>query len=463
MYHPRDGRIGAYSIPEKSVRVRFKYFFQSYKGKELAMIQLVSQTQLFRTKNGAVSARVQRLHPSVYIVERVLSGSNTVKSGSLLIRNTELKRRSKVQAEWANYSDLYSVLRGMVSALRRGGAQPDVKDGELQELVANPQTLRRCVGLIFSEALECREICQAVQKEIEFTLGTLRNRRVDSLTFAYLDTVRGTRIYDANNRHNPGAAAMALGGAIQQMDTRHIDLRFIMSRLNIRVGRIVDFVYEVVALHEMLLMLVGGRDVKMPSDQESFLRVSDPQAYERPEAERALHQLDSLIPQFCQLVVSPYARNAEHMLADLRGMRIDLSVLAARWNEHYAKDLRERSLRVRQGILWFLARHRLELICAKLSWLLKDVARGIRIVRLAVNGACHESIVLSPQEMERRFGFLVEEMNEYARSLRRCQDHLLIHRVGGIVRAHVDDAIGFAESNDWKEAKKSLDLAASFM
>jgi hypothetical protein len=37
------------------------------------------------------------------------------------------------------------------------------------------------------------------------------------------------------------------------------------------------------------------------------------------------------------------------------------------------------------------------------------------------------------------------------------------HRVGGIVRAHVDDAIGFAESNDWKEAKKSLDLAASFM
>jgi hypothetical protein len=428
------------------------------------MIQLIFRTGLFATKDGAISATVQELHPSVCIVVCIHSGSDRVKPGSILIRNGELKKRSKVGAEWANYPDLYSALRGMVAALRRGGAQPDVTDGELQEQTMHPQTLRRCAQLVFSEAIESEYMRRASALGIEFIIGSLRKRRAEPLTFAYLDTLRGVQNHDVNGRYNPGAAAMALGGAIHQIDLRQVDLRYIMKMLDLRVARMVDLIKDIVDSYEALLVLVGGRELSRPSDEALFLRISEQQTYSKDEATEAIGELESFIQLFKGITVLPHARNARYMQTDLERMRIGIRTLAKGWNERVAADLHARILKLRQGVLWFLAFHALQILRAKLSWTLKDISREARIVELAVNGATHEDAMnVSFVEAERRLGVIHEEMCRYARRLRKCSDTLLSKRIGGATRLNVDKAIRFAEAKNWKDAKKSLAQAASFM
>lgn len=428
------------------------------------MLQLIPRTGLFRTKDGAISADVHEIHRSILIVTCVRSGSERIKPGNILVHNSELKRRSKINAEWLVYKDIYSALRGIVSALRRAGAQPDVTDGDLQELALHPETLRRCSALLFSEAVESEFERRAADLGVEFVIGTLKKRRVQSLTFAHLDALRGVQIKDVNGRHNPGAAAMAFGGAIHQMNIRHVDIRFIMGRLNARVGRIVYYIYATNDAYEDLLAILGGRDLRSPSAQATFLRFSESETWTPTEARKIVTQIGKEMDVFCEIAALPFARNVQHVIKDLREMQKDAVVLTRRKEHTYLVDFHRRVLRLRQGILWHLALHRLELIRAKLSWTLKDISREARIVQLAVNGATHEDAMgVSLAEGERRLGVIQDELCVYARHLRKCPDTLLSQRIGGIVRSNIDMAIRFGEAKNWGLAKKSLAKAASFM
>lgn len=440
------------------------FYLKNSKRKGIHVIELPLRRSIFRTKQGSISAMVREIHPSVCILESVIRGPDSIAPGSFLARNFNLGRRSKGSIEWMVFPDIYTYMRGTVSALRNGGAQPDVTDGDLQELVANPQTLRQCAGFVFSEATESEYMNRASQIGIDFVIETNKHRQNEPLTFAYLDTLRGVQLADSKGRRNPAAAAMALGGAIHRMHVRDVDLRLIMSRLNIRVFRTASVIYSTIDMYESLLASIGGRDPRTFSKDAVLMHVANHETYHKAEARLATLVLEEHIANFGRVVALPYLQNARHMQSDLIGMRPHLQVLSKHWDTESAEMMRRFLKVLRQGILWFLAHHRLEIeILAPLSWALTDVARRAKIVRKAVHGAMNEEFDIEEEADKIKFSAILQRMYSYRRLLERCSDTVLKQRIKGVVIGYVTDAIQFAEQGDWRETKASLKHAASFL
>lgn len=426
------------------------------------MISLTTKQGLFRTSKGPISARVHVIHPSVVIVGSVLSGSSGMSPGQILIRNRALKKRSKNEAEWMRYVDVYSALRGMVHATRDGGAQPNVRDGEMQEFVVLPDVLRRCSRLLFSSATFDHFLEEASQEGIEYVVATLQHRHVDALVSAYLDTLRGIQQKDSRGRKNAPAAAMALGGAIQQMNKREQGLRLIMKFLNGRVYRMTEVIYSVIDTYELLLEAMGGRKKEdWLSERAIFVRIANRETYQRHAVASVSECLERHIVAFRGMLAFPHVTNAICVRKNLMGMRSHLRILANHWDTESARILQSYIVALRRDILRFLARHELEIeIHAPISWTLGDRARARKIIRKAVHAPSHTEVDTVGSEDELRFAVIRQRMGSFFSRIRDCDEHLLDPVIRQYTLQQMVIAMRCADQGAWSEAESRVESIA---
>lgn len=426
------------------------------------MKALPTRTGSFRTAKGDILANVYEIHPAVVAIGGVRSGSSRIQPGQILIRNQALKQRAPSGSEWMHYQDLYSALRGMVHALRSGGAQPDVRNGELQELEILPELLRRCSRLLFSTAAYSRFAEEAAAEGVEYIVETLQHRRESSLVTAYLDALRGMQPQDTLGRRNPAAGAMALGGAIHQLAKREQGLLMIMGLLNTRVYRISELIYAVHDTYESLLESVGGRNLSQVSDQAVFFRISHKATYRRAEARRAVNLLESYITDFDRIVTLPQIRNAARMRNDLVGMRPHLRILSDHWDTQAAQMVKQFAAVIRQGILWFMVRHYIETeLRAPISWMLGDRDRERKIIRKATRTPKHVLIEAVPPNDSERCQAILGGMGACLERLRLCSDDLMKQKIKQFSLIQMGIALNCARHNQWAEAESRLDLITS--
>lgn len=425
------------------------------------MIQRVEISRMkFLAKCGPIHTGAARIHPSVFITT---ADAGEVSRGSVLIHNQALGKRTRGSVEWQLYPDIYAALRGMVHALRGGGAQPDVYDGELQELARYPQILRQCVRLLFSTATEDEFLQSAAYEGVEYLIRSLDASQNESELFARAHLLRGMKLTDALERRNPGAAAMTIGGAIHRIQERDIGLRLIMGRLNVRVLRIVQAIHEATDAYEALLKLFGGPR-RQYSESSLFIKLNNRQCYSPALARRALKELDASIVSLRRIVALPHLRNARNTISDLTGMRVAVERLTHGWHQESGQIIEGWIDVIRQAILWFRVSHALQVdVYAPLSWALEDIRRNAKVVRRAVNAPRLPLEEILRDEDRARLNVIGGNLTVFRNRVSRCSDTRLQHRIKAPVLMRVDEAIEFAASGEWNSVKEQLRLAAGLL
>lgn len=407
----------------------------------------------FALRCGTSQVAALGVHPSVFIAVRA---SSLIPRGSVLIHNGELKRRTKGEYGWQLYPDIYSALRGMVHALRSGGAQPDVTDGELQELALSPKILRRCVPLLFSSATESDFVANAAKEGAEYLIESYQQRRNPNLMLARARMLRGMQLEDVLGRKNPGAAAMSLGGAIHQLHAREVGLRIIMQRMNMRVIRIAKAIHEAVDTYADLLALFGGARREY-TEKALFIRLNNRQYYSRKVARDALKAIDVMIARLGSIYALPFIHNASHTIRDLTAMRESVLELQHEYNEAAGNQIETWNLVIRQAILWFrvLHAHQTE-IYAPLSWVMEDVERRARIARKAMGDHRVSFLDILNDEDRARFKVLLERLYSFRKRIASCSDAQLTRRIRSPVLMCYDRGISAGEDGYWLDAKRIL-------
>lgn len=407
----------------------------------------------FLTKSGAEYLACRGIHPSVYIA---LSDGRRIHRGEWLIYNHELEKRTKQATSWMVYGGAYAALRGMVHALRAGGAQPDVTNGELQELALHPRILRKCVPILFSSATQSEYIKSATEAGADFLITSLQDRRNSDLLFERVNALRGMKLEDALGKRNPGAAAMNVGGAIQRVQDRDVGLRVIMSRLNMRVIQIGEMIQQAVDAYDDLLALLGGAKREY-SERATVIRAVNRQFYSERLAGLAADQIVEIIHRMESIIALPSLKNAQHTAQDLRGMHHCLKRLSKGWDASSVNLMEGWIDLIRQAILWFRALHVLETeIYAPLSWVLGDIARNAKIVRRVVHDpqvTLEDTISVEDQT---RLLVIEQRMMKYRQRVLKSSDSRLRQHIKAPVLRCVDEALLYAGSRDWIETKKQL-------
>ncbi len=330
---------------------------------------------------------------------------------------------------------------------------------DLAELFVNRGALASYVSWIRDPALFGPVVSEEMTQAIAFASRSLRQRRTKELVAARGDLDRSVLIDDILGRHNPGAAMMAGGRAIDRIDRRREQLQNMLARIGFVKSRLYGEIYRHRKMYEQLVAALGGR--KMVANRATLIS-SRAGTRTRARLERALREAWKFERMFRHVYANPFRRNASHTADDLRS-------LAGAYREILGNDPRawmvvdECVQRLRQGIVWVFARHELEMdVLFPLSFLLADISDSGTMAKKVIGGAHHERVDCEPSDTNDRILEIVARVKSiHARISKMPQGSLGNRSPSPRVLTCLADCLRYLDQRDLKAAKRRIEAAVS--
>jgi hypothetical protein len=381
--------------------------------------------------------------------------------GMIFVRNRGMAKTSKNGTEWAVSDSIHRAYRADLKIDRNSGTREGVTDGEIQEICADQPALRDYLHTVFHPALFHPEHAEHLQRVVGQIIKALELKRNPHRVAARNDLIRSLFAVDALGRRNPPAARAAAAAAIGRGHKRIEQIEAMRGYLSVRTFRVHRLMREIMGSYKELLDMLGGREGKGRRDKLlQLLRHASTR-----NMRRTRNILEEQEHTFKQVYAAPYLKNARWLVHDLRAAGLCAEKLVSDpQNPELRRSLETAYCRMRQGIVWMFALDFLEMnVITPISMLMEDVTRDQRVMRRAVNAPDRFEIVISRSRAPFRFDQAVERIHDFRNRARRCSDTLLHTRVKEEVLLRVDEALEFAEQDDWREVKKQLDDASRIL
>lgn len=356
------------------------------------------------------------------------------------------------------FSTLYVALRSRMHICQ--SIDGDRFSGsDLAELFINRGALASYVSWIRDPALFGSAVSEEMTQAIAFASRSLRQRRTKELVAARKDLDRSVLIDDILGRHNPGAAMMAGGRAIDRIDQRREQLQNMLKRIGFVKSRLYGEIYRHRKMYEQLVAALGGR--RMVADRATLIS-SRASTRTRARLERALREAWKFERMFRRVCANPFRRNASHTADDLRALAGAYRGILA--NDPQAWKVADACVhRLRQGIVWVFARHELEMdVLFPLSFLLADISDSGTMAKKAIGGARQERVNCEPSDTDDRIVEIIARVQSIrARISKMPQGSLGNHSPSPRVLTCLADCLQYLDQRDLKAAKRRIEAAFS--
>lgn len=361
---------------------------------------------------------------------------------------------------WMRFLTLYVALRSRMHICQSiDGDQ--FSGSDLAELFVNRGALVAYLSWIRDPVLFGAGIAEETSRSVAFASRSLRLRRTKALVAARSDLDRAVLIDDILGRHNPGAAVMAGGRAIDRIDQRREELQNMLTRIGYIKTRLYGEIHRHQMMYENLVAALGG---KKANPDRAVLISSRASTRTKASIEHALREAQKFQRMFRRVYAHPFHRNAEHAADDLKS-------LASAYRDILNHDLRawsavdESIRRLRQGTAWVFARHELEMnILFPLSFLLADISDSGVMVKKAVGGSRSEHIAYEPPDTDARISGITARIESmHAKVVNMPQGALGNRSPRPKVLDRLAEALRYLEVHDLRSAKRKIEAALSHL
>ncbi|MBE7525440.1 hypothetical protein HS096_03585 [candidate division WWE3 bacterium] len=425
-----------------------------------------------RTKRGPLKAKFLALDAErvLVLVKRREDGPSFL-SGTVFVRNRELKKRTDNRVEYMAYEyGLYEAYRAGCHIDHQSGQLPTVRDGELQEIYDDIRTARAYVRAMLSAGALTAEDAVAFKTTLQHLTRLLNAKRNPWKQGAETHFLRALRQKDKLGRMNIPAAAMAGGGGIGNLLKREDEVRSILRVVSARTVRVFRVIQHIKTVYEELRGLLGRR---------GLLRLIAAPHAGTGAMKRTIDILNEQARRFDAILETPFRMNARFTAEDLReASRIAFRIAAAERRPHGMKhkiastgqerdgaamrqELNGIYDRLQKGIAWIFAQYALELeIISPLSFLMESLRRSERYRRRSHGSGGRKWLVMTHALAPEAFDVMLRRMREYRDKVATMDDRTLRYPVQDTLLSKLDAAIAAAREDDWMLAKLCLKEAS---
>lgn len=422
------------------------------------------------TKEGNIRAKFLSVDEKRALVLRG-RGRGSFKSGTVFIRNREMKKRFGV--EYAAYPDLYRAYERCVYIERNSGIKPAQIGGEVQQIQEWIEQVRTYVRSQLSSK-EIPEAMRSAYEELQEELIRILDTKIDAYKVeAQARFRRGLVKVDSLGRRNIPAAMFVSGSGIGELLKRVIAIRRLLGYV-VGTG---DCLYALIQDHMDAYRTLRGLLSPFVRPKGLLITLLDPKS--GPGAmKRTMEILNEQNVLFGRMLDEPFRTNAQLTAKDLQqAVRLAFDIEKYRRRCPMNRDeednlksllairrgqLENQYTKIRQGIAWVFARFRLEIeVITPLRLLIEDIRRAERKRReeTGERGPITISRALAPAQFDATHNALLG-FNE---RILRSNEELLEHPVKEVVQEHVDMALACMKDDEWREAIHELREAADCM
>lgn len=374
------------------------------------------------------------------------------KAGMIFVPNQELARWSPKGTTHMAFEGLYEAFRSGEHTIRRGGATPRSKHGEMREIREDIQTARAYVHCLIASGLLSFEEETAAYGALTELVGRYLMVRNDHKKEARDQLHRSKEFKDKRGRKNPPAAGFVAGSGIGHLLHRNREIAGITINIDRRTIYIVQAIEAHMDLYKGLRVALKPRGELPPGILELLMEIDSDDEH---LFLRSYRELGNFRYDFRRIVAMPFRKNAFHTAKDL-------ATAMEYAKKHDRNGLRETYRKIVRGITWIFAQYALEMeVISPLSFLLEHLSGEVRKERrkLAVKKAAPIRRIMDAS----RFGRIERSLVQFIEKLEKCSDEGLETPVMERIRVHVTDALARMRNDQWFKAKDALKEASALM
>ena len=413
----------------------------------------------FHTKDGSFSAPARFLGAGRSIA--ILQAQEGVRmpycAGTVLRRQ---RVRNHEGSHWTVHLDgVYSAFMAELHIARR------IKEpwGDLAEMNEAIMVLPDYARSLFAPGMVSEDESRQMHALIAYLTRNFGRRWNKCQIQSTMSLIRTDQELDSRGRQNPGARAMATGGAIHALLKRREELKCILSVTTGRSLLLQAEISRIVLLYQSIEEDLRGLG-KARHGSKAGILARAVHAQDASVIKRAQKELARLIRAFRTARVAPFTDNVTMILKDLRSAQAQFELfLEADVTREMRNDLLDLLRRLRTGAVWARAMHEIQMrINVPLSMLLHDAEAHRSVERKAVG----DGLASMEQESyvdDERAQAILGVMKDVRAKLCRLSDAHLRHPVKETVLPWIEEAIEQAEGGDWLEARDSVRTALSYI